>query len=436
VFCLLLAVGTSASAQYPDTEFDELNAVQRLYLDEVVAGGEGKPSVELYLRAETRYGEPVETLRAVDLAIRDNGEAIDATRLKLEQIDESGRGTAAVVVLDRSQRTQTDEAFERARQALEKLIAASAGSDRIALVSFGGEPRLETSLDAPREELKRALRALQPAEEAADHARLYDAIELALAHVRSREAPPRRAFVIVFTGGPDEGSTATLETLIERGRGDEFEARIPVFTVGYSAAGRSQGASLQALSEGTAAKSFQARSPIHLASLFQEIWRQMARSYLVHYGASLDGEVHKIEISVEDHSDMRMVQYPSMGAVPYSWWIGGGAVAVAALVGYRIKRRSRLMGRLLFVGGQESGREVILRGPDVRIGALPENDIVVGSGAVSRKHAVLRLRGGSIEIEDLETRNGTYVNGSPVSTAILESGDKVRIADVDMVYEK
>ena len=41
-----------------------------------------------------------------------------------------------------------------------------------------------------------------------------------------------------------------------------------------------------------------------------------------------------------------------------------------------------------------------------------------------------------IEIEDLETRNGTFVNGTPIQTQSLQPGDKIRIADVDMVYEK
>jgi hypothetical protein len=431
----MLAFGAIAHAQYPDAEIGDMDLVKRLYLDEAVAGAGGQAGVELYLRAETRYGEPVETLRAVDVAIRDNGVAIDPSKVRLDQLAEAGRGTSAVIVVDRSPRSVADGAFDRAKQALEKLLAGRSAKDRIGLVSFSDEPELVASLDAVEGELSRAVAAMQPAQQG-DRAPLYDAVEMAIAHIRSRDVPPRPAFLIVFTAGPDQGSGVSLEHLIERGRGEESEARIPVFTIGYAASSDAQAAALQALSEGTAAKSFQARSPIHLASLFQEIWRQMARSYLLRYPAELDGDIHKIEISVEDHSDMRMVDYPS-GATPvYAWWIGGGAVAVAALVGYRMKRRTRLMGRLLFVGGQESGREVILRGPDVRIGALPDNDIVVGSGAVSRKHAVLRFRGGAIEIEDLETRNGTYVNGAPVSTTVLHSGDKIRIADVDMVYEK
>jgi len=267
---------------------------------------------------------------------------------------------------------------------------------------------------------------------------LYDAIRLAIDELRSRKLAARRGFVIVFTGGGDLGSQTSLETLIEQGRGVDYDdGRVPVFTISYSKADDTPAADLQALAEGTAAKSFQARSPIHLSSLFLEIWRQMAHSYVAFHPVQLDGETHKIEISVEGHSDVRMVDYPSSRTTLYAGWLAAvTALAAAALVGYRVKRRNRLMGRLVFVGGQESGREVILRGPDVRIGALPENDIVVGSGAVSRKHAIVRLRGSAVEIEDLETRNGTYVNGAAVRIATLKSGDKIRIADVDMVYEK
>ena len=433
----LLLCAAVAQAQYPDREIGQLDVVARLYLDDVITIAEGRGAVELHLRAETRYGEPVETLRAVDLAIKDNGKLIDPSELELRQLVGSGRGAAVVVVLDRSQRSRAEDAFTKAQQALGRVIDASTDRDRIAVVTVADQVELLIGLGATRDELESAVAGVEASDVATSGVPLYDAIALALDELRGGQTENRRGFVIVFTGGADEGSQASLEDLIEAGRGSEFEPRIPVFTVGYSQSAESQTSALQALSEGTGAKSFQARSPIHLASLFQEIWRQMAHSYLVRYPAELDGEVHKIEVAVEGHSDMRMVEYPSRGAMIYLWWILGAVlVAIAGLVGYRLQRRNRLMGRLVFVGGQESGREVILRGPDVRIGALPDNDIVVGSGAVSRKHAVLRLRGGDIEIEDLETRNGTYVNGAAVRSTTLHSGDKIRIADVDMVYEK
>ena len=81
----------------------------------------------------------------------------------------------------------------------------------------------------------------------------------------------------------------------------------------------------------------------------------MTRGYLVRYRTDLDGAIHKIEISVEGHSDMRMVNYPDVGAPIYGWLLAAIALAIAGALGYRLRSRSRLMGRLIFVGGQEAG---------------------------------------------------------------------------------
>lgn len=52
----------------------------------------------------------------------------------------------------------------------------------------------------------------------------------------------------------------------------------------------------------------------------------------------------------------------------------------------------------------------------ITIGRLPENDIVIDNGSVSRKHArITETETGVFEIEDLKSKNGTYVNGMKVS---------------------
>ncbi|GAA4881870.1 FHA domain-containing protein [Kitasatospora terrestris] len=64
----------------------------------------------------------------------------------------------------------------------------------------------------------------------------------------------------------------------------------------------------------------------------------------------------------------------------------------------------------------------------VRIGRAPDNDLVVGDLSVSRHHAELRARAdGRYEIADLESHNGTFVNGQPVLQALVGPGDLVGI---------
>ncbi|MEM8924663.1 MAG: FHA domain-containing protein [Actinomycetota bacterium] len=67
---------------------------------------------------------------------------------------------------------------------------------------------------------------------------------------------------------------------------------------------------------------------------------------------------------------------------------------------------------------------------ETTIGRSPENDITVGADGVSRFHAVIIDRAGGHAIRDLDSRNGTLVNGEPVGPAErqLVDGDMIVIA--------
>jgi ABC transport system ATP-binding/permease protein len=61
----------------------------------------------------------------------------------------------------------------------------------------------------------------------------------------------------------------------------------------------------------------------------------------------------------------------------------------------------------------------------LRIGRAPDNDIVVSDPAVSSHHAELRNVAGAYWIVDLDSTNGTFVNGQRVADASLTEGDVV-----------
>jgi predicted ester cyclase len=64
----------------------------------------------------------------------------------------------------------------------------------------------------------------------------------------------------------------------------------------------------------------------------------------------------------------------------------------------------------------------------IRIGRVPENDIVVADLDVSRYHAELRRTpDGSLEIMDLGSHNGTYVNGERITRKLLAEQDIISI---------
>lgn len=83
---------------------------------------------------------------------------------------------------------------------------------------------------------------------------------------------------------------------------------------------------------------------------------------------------------------------------------------------------------------QRDGPAVSL-GPDpVLIGRDPQNDVVLDDRRVSRKHAEIRLRLGRYTLYDLQSTNGTYVNGRRVAEKVLDDGDKISVGGLELVF--
>ena len=82
-----------------------------------------------------------------------------------------------------------------------------------------------------------------------------------------------------------------------------------------------------------------------------------------------------------------------------------------------------------------TGQEHRLSGDTIIIGRAVENDIVITSKRVSREHARVRREGWRVILEDLDSTNGTFLNGERVLTsAELRDEDRVKIGDVILTF--
>ena len=72
-------------------------------------------------------------------------------------------------------------------------------------------------------------------------------------------------------------------------------------------------------------------------------------------------------------------------------------------------------------------KEVQLTKERTTLGRRPYNDIVIDNLAVSGEHAVIHMNGAEVEIEDLGSTNGTYVNAKAVKRQELRNGDTVEV---------
>lgn len=68
------------------------------------------------------------------------------------------------------------------------------------------------------------------------------------------------------------------------------------------------------------------------------------------------------------------------------------------------------------------------------IGRRPQNDIQIDNLAISGEHAVLVMVGADVFIEDLNSTNGTFVNGNPVSKHALRNGDVIALGKYNLQY--
>ncbi len=68
------------------------------------------------------------------------------------------------------------------------------------------------------------------------------------------------------------------------------------------------------------------------------------------------------------------------------------------------------------------------------LGRRPYNDIVIDNLAVSGEHAVLTAAGPDVFIEDLNSTNGTYINGKAVKKQLLSNNDVVEVGKYRIKY--
>jgi len=114
--------------------------------------------------------------------------------------------------------------------------------------------------------------------------------------------------------------------------------------------------------------------------------------------------------------------------------------AAARAAGLRGNVPSRRSARLVVQRSPslEEGDEFPLNSAPVTVGRGGQNDLVlVGDEFASARHARIEVRGDGVWVQDLDSTNGTYVNGSRVAGAQrLDAGDVLRVGETDLRVEE
>ena len=90
--------------------------------------------------------------------------------------------------------------------------------------------------------------------------------------------------------------------------------------------------------------------------------------------------------------------------------------------------------RIIQVDGSSTILE--LREKDLTIGRSLDADLVVDDEKASRTHCAIRKENGTYFIKDLQSKNGTFVNGLRIESKALEHADRIRVGSTEIVCEE
>jgi len=83
--------------------------------------------------------------------------------------------------------------------------------------------------------------------------------------------------------------------------------------------------------------------------------------------------------------------------------------------------------------GSQTGHE--LAEEKITIGRLADNGLQIDIDSVSSHHAEITFENGAHHLHDLNSTNGTYVNGEQIQDAILKHGDEVSFGAIECVFQ-
>jgi pSer/pThr/pTyr-binding forkhead associated (FHA) protein len=75
-------------------------------------------------------------------------------------------------------------------------------------------------------------------------------------------------------------------------------------------------------------------------------------------------------------------------------------------------------------------------GTSKTVGRAPRADFIVDAALVSRLHCRIVATAETLEVEDLSSTNGTFVNDKRIDRGALINGDRLRIGRVELTVER
>ena len=93
------------------------------------------------------------------------------------------------------------------------------------------------------------------------------------------------------------------------------------------------------------------------------------------------------------------------------------------------------MAKLVILTQGLSGRALELNVDRTTIGRVEDNLFQIAESSVSSHHCEVLLRGSEVVIKDLNSTNGTFINGEQITESVLKPGQTLRLGQVELKLE-
>jgi pSer/pThr/pTyr-binding forkhead associated (FHA) protein len=93
------------------------------------------------------------------------------------------------------------------------------------------------------------------------------------------------------------------------------------------------------------------------------------------------------------------------------------------------------MAKLVLLSAGMTGRTHELKVDKTTIGRVEDNTFPITEPSVSSHHCEILLRGSEVVVHDLNSTNGTYINGEKVTESVLKPGQVLRLGQIEMRLE-
>jgi len=378
-------------------------------------------------------GEPVR-LDAAGLHLTVGGAAVP--EIRLEPFAPAAGGEAAAVAVLLAPVDLPARELEAWLRALGDYAGSGAGGALRGLYVAGEKLQILQRLGGPAP----AAAVLGRAWDAAAPVRLWDCILQAMTRLSRGDLPARRVLVVLASGLESIESRhpeATCRQAAEAARIAVYTLALPVADPAAAGAGRAR---LAQLTRGSGGRLQVWEDPDRGRALRQLLAvvdgvqgiRFSAPDLELPAAVRLEAEMPEAAVA-EGTLRARVALSGRRGLV----WPLGLLLLLALILVLAMTARLKLssLGELVLVGATGASYPVPSQG--ATIGSAADNTVVVADRRVSRRHALLKLRGKELLLTDLRSTNGTQVNGQTVRTATIRDGDHILLGGaVELIYRR